>query len=48
MKVIVKIFNLFVFKIYILYHIMIVPYNALLYLALIRPVFYIGAIIKPN
>ena len=26
----------------------IVPYNALLYLALIRPVFCTGAIIKPN
>ena len=27
---------------------MIVPHNALLYLALIRPVFCIGALIKPN
>ena len=27
---------------------MIVPYNALLYLALIRPVFCIGAVVKPN
>ena len=27
---------------------MIVLYNALLYLALIRPVFCIGAIVKPN
>ena len=27
---------------------MIVPYNALLYLVLIRPVFCIGALIKPN
>ena len=27
---------------------MIVPYNALLYLALIRPLFCIGAIVKPN
>ena len=27
---------------------MIVPYNTLLYLALIRPVFCIGAIINPN
>ena len=27
---------------------MIVPYNALLYLALIRPVFCIGATVKPN
>ena len=26
---------------------MIVPYNALLYLALIRPLFCIGAIVKP-
>ena len=35
----VKIFNVFVF---------IVPFSALLYLALIRPVFCIGAIVKPN
>ena len=34
--------------IYLLNHIMFVPYNVLLYLALIRPVFCIGAIIKPN
>ena len=27
---------------------MIVPYNALLYLALIRPLFCIGAIVKGN
>ena len=27
---------------------MIVPYNALLYLVLIRPLFCIGAIVKPN
>ena len=27
---------------------MIVPYNALLYLALIRPLFCIGAIVEPN
>ena len=27
---------------------MILPYNALLYLALIRPVFCIGAVVKPN
>ena len=34
--------------IYLLYHIMILPSNALLYLALIRPLFCIGAIVKPN
>ena len=34
--------------IYLLYHIMIVRYNALLYLTVIRPVFCIGAIVKPN
>ena len=34
--------------IYLLYHIMIVQYNALFYLALIRPVFCIGAIVKQN
>ena len=27
---------------------MIVPYNALLYLALIRPLFCAGAVVKPN
>ena len=43
-KIIVKIFIPFVLKIYLF----IVPYNALLYLALIRPLFYIRAIVKPN
>ena len=49
-KIIVKIFIPFVLKrfIYLLYHIMIVPYNALLYLALIKALFFIGAIVKPN
>ena len=46
-KINVKIFNLFVFIVpysVLLY----LPDNALLYLALIRPVFCIGAIVKPN
>ena len=47
-KIIVKILIQFVLKIYLLYHIMIVPYNAFLYLALIRPLFCIGTIVKPN
>ena len=34
--------------IYLVYHIMTVPCNALLYLALIRPVFSTGAIVKQN
>ena len=51
-KVIVKILNPFALTIYLfiylLYNNMILPYNALLYLALIRPVFCIGAVVKPN
>ena len=51
-KIIVKILNPFALTIYLfiylLYNIMILPYNALLYLALIRPVFCIGAVVKPN
>ena len=43
-EIIVKIFNPFVLKIYLF----IVTYNALLYLALIRPVLCIGAIVKAN
>ena len=46
-KINVKIFNLFVFIIpyNVLLHL---PDNVLLYLALIRPVFCIGAIVKEN
>ena len=51
-KIIVKILNPFALTIYLfiylLYNIMILPYNALLYLALIRPVFCIAAVVKPN
>ena len=46
-KINVKIFNLFVFIVpysVLLY----LPDDVLLYLALIRPVFCIGAIVKPN
>ena len=44
LKIIVKMVNSFPLKFYLF----IVPYNALLYLAFIRPVFCIGAIAKPN
>ena len=43
-KITVKIFDVFVLPI----HSLIVLYNVLIYLALIRPVFCVGAIVKSN